>query len=476
MNRASGRSENWSRSVNDLHLDVDLSSRPRRRLEAGLRAAIRSGRLPVGARLPASRALAADLSLARGTVVEAYAQLAAEGWIVTRPRSGTVVAGTAAPPAPTPEPPTDDAGATDFDLRPSAWDGSSFPRAGWATALRRALTLAPNAAFGYGDPRGELSLRRELASQLGRVRGVLVDAEHLVITTGFTQGLWLVTRALLDAGIDRLALEDPCLPDFRDVTSAAGARLTPAPVDAGGLVVSALQRSHRSLRAALVSPARQFPLGVGLDSARRTELVQWARARDGYLIEDDYDGEFRYDRQPVGALHGRDPERVVYAGTTSKTLAPGLRLGWLAVPDRLLPLVLRHKSQTDGQTATVTQLAMLELLRSGGYDRHVRLMRAHYRRRRDLLLAALARDAPWVRVGGIAAGFSAALALPPDLDEAAVVDRAARRGLALHGLRTHRYHWGLGDPRPGCVIVNYGAPTDRSYPAALTVLCEVLAR
>ncbi len=430
--------------------------------------------LQAGSRLPSTRTLAADLEIARGTVVEAYAQLTAEGWITSLPRSGTVVARSVRPTTPNrPIQSTMDPSPS-LDLRPGDSDLGTFPRSAWAAAFRRALSRAPNRAFGYGDPRGWIELRQELAAYLGRTRGVRTDPDHIVITTGSTQGIGLTMRALAGIGVRRLAMENPCLPHHRDVARSSGQQIVPIAVDAGGIDVADLRRRRGDLRAALTTPARQFPLGVCLSPRRRTELITWAQERDGFVIEDDYDGEFRYDRQPVGSLQGLDPDRVVYVGTTSKTLAPGVRLGWLAVPDRLLDVIVDGKHRADGQTGTIGQITMTELLQTGAYDRHIRRMRLHYRRRRDTLLRELARGAPRVRIDGIAAGFSVALTLPDGCGERDVIDRSAERGLAIHGMNAHGYY-ADSRARPTQLVVSYATPPDHAYLAAVKTLTEILA-
>ncbi len=294
----------------------------------------------------AARALARDLGVARRTVVEAYAQLAAEGWISGRQGSGTVVA--FAPESPASRDPLRDSRPTRwrFDLRPGRPDPSSFPRAEWLRALRRALASAPDEAFGYGAPSGELSLRAELAAYLARARGLRVTAHDLLITTGFTQGLGLVARALGAAGERTLAVEEPSMPRHRAIVRAAGHTLVALPVDHEGAQVHRLF-SERAVAAAVLTPNRQHPTGATLSADRRSALLEWARSAGAYVVEDDYDGEFRYDRHPIGPLQGLAPDVVIYAGTVSKTLAPGIRLGWLAIPEPLRAEFIRAKEQSD---------------------------------------------------------------------------------------------------------------------------------
>jgi GntR family transcriptional regulator/MocR family aminotransferase len=462
--RAGSEPVDWASSV-DLHVEVAPRGERRASLERGVRAAIRSGRLRPGDRLPSSRALAADLGLARGTVAEAYAQLAAEGYLTARPGAPTRVAaglvavgpgerGATAPPggALSAGTPPADAGPR-LDLRAGSPDVGAFPRAVWLRALRRVLATAPDRALGHGDPRGRPELRLALAAYLGRTRGVLADPERIVVCAGFTEGLALLSGAL---GARSLAMEDPCVDHHRGIVARAGLEVVPMPVDERGAIPVAAG-------AALVTPAHQFPLGATLAPERRAAFVAAARAGGTVVIEDDYDGEFRYDRQPAGALQGLDPEHVAYAGTASKTLAPALRLGWLVLPARLVEPVVAAK-RLAGDTPAVEQLALAELLGSGAYDRHVRRMRQRYRRRRDLLLARLGSR----RTHGIAAG----LHLVVDAgDEAAVVEAAARRSLALHGLGMF---WHSPAGRPGGLVIGYAAPPEHEYGASLDALMGAL--
>jgi GntR family transcriptional regulator / MocR family aminotransferase len=464
----------------DLAAERDRGAGARAGLEAALREAVRDGRLAPGARLPSSRALARDLGLARNTVADAYGQLVAEGWLTARQGSGTAVA---ARPEPAPSAAVrrgrgprstrpggliPDAVGLPYSLRPGSPDVSSFPRAAWAAAARRALTAAPSEAFGYGDPRGRPELRTALAEYLARVRGVRADPELLVVCTGFVQAVGLLARALHGHGARRIAVEALGLPDTRTLLRAAGLETVELPLDEDGARVEELDGGTQAV---LLTPAHQFPTGVRLSPERRTAVTAWARATGGLVIEDDYDGEFRYDRQPVGALQGLDPEHVVYAGTASKSLAPGLRLAWIAVPPNMMDAVVREKRMADHHSPVLDQLTLAEFLTSGAHDRHVRRMRLRYRQRRDQLTAALAEKVPAVRVSGIAAGLHAVVELPPGSDPLdAVIARAQRRGLSLSGLSL------LGAPpstHPSLVI-GYGTPPDHAFTGAVALLCEVL--
>ena len=436
-------------------------------LEQALREAIESGRLRSGSPLPSSRALAADLGIARNTVADAYGQLVAEGWLVARRGSGTRVADRAAPPEFAARRDGDAERGPRHDLRAGAPDVTAFPRAAWLAAARRALNAAPPEALAYGDPRGRPELRSALAAYLARARGVRIAPDRVVVCAGFTQGLALLSRALRSSGVGTLAVESYSQPSHRDVAEAAGLRLSAVPVDEQGAAVDALPAGE----AALLTPAHQFPLGVPLVPERRRRAVQWARRTKALLIEDDYDGEFRYDRQPIGAVQGLDPEHVVYAGSASKTLAPGLRLGWLALPADLVDAVVAAKASVDRQSGALDQLALAELIAGGAYDRHVRRMRLAYRRRRDRLVAELARGAPEVRVTSIAAGLHALVRLPYRQPEGDVVARAAGNGLALEGLGA--YHF-AGPPDGAALVVGYGAPPEHAFTTALARLVAVL--
>jgi GntR family transcriptional regulator / MocR family aminotransferase len=458
--------QTWSTSGVDLHLDLS-GPRVRLGLETALRDAVRSGRLAPGVRLPSSRALAADLGIARNTVADAYGQLVAEGWLVARRGSGTRVAERAAEPGATPSPAPEEEIRPRYDLTPGSPNLSAFPISAWLAASRRALNSAPYEALGYSDPRGRPELRRALAGYLARVRGVRVTPDRLMICSGFTQGLSLLCRALGSRGARALAVEAYGLADHRDVVRATGLATTTLPVDEFGAVVQELDDAD----AVLLTPAHQFPLGVLLAPERRIASVEWAQRRASVVIEDDYDGEFRYDRQPVGAMQGLDGEHVVYAGTTSKTLAPGLRLGWLALPAHLVSDVVAAKERADRNSNTLDQLALAELIDSGAYDRHIRRSRLAYRRRRDRLVATLRRHAPEVRVTGVAAGLHALLELPAGEREDEVVARAAEHGVAVQGLASFS---APGHARDPALVVGYATPPDHAFTSALARLGAAL--
>jgi GntR family transcriptional regulator / MocR family aminotransferase len=460
--------ETWAISGVDLHLDLP-GHRVRAGLEDALREAVQAGRLVPGTRLPSSRSLAADLGIARNTIAEAYAQLVAEGWLTAQQGSGTRVADAAAlSPKPAPGPrSSSEARPRRYDLRAGSPDLSAFPRAGWLSAARKALSAAPSQALGYGDPRGLPELRTALAGYLARARGVRVSPDRVIVCGGFTQGLALLCQVLPGAGLSSIALEE--YGQLSPARALAASGLAPAllSVDDGGAVLDPAPGAG----AMLLTPAHQFPLGSVLSPRRRAEAARWAAGTGGLIIEDDYDGEFRYDRQPVGALQALAPEHVVYVGTASKTLAPGLRLGWLVLPGRLVDAVTDAKARTDVQTSSLEQLTLTEFIASGAYDRHVRRARLSYRRRRDRLIAALDRHVPGVRLRGIAAGLHAVVELPHGTSEREVIARAAARGVAVEGLGDYA----LGDHTRGpALVIGYATPPDHAYTTALARLTAAI--
>jgi GntR family transcriptional regulator / MocR family aminotransferase len=448
--------ETWSSSSVDAHLDWVPGS-GRQALADAIRAAIRDGRWQPDAVVPSTRALAADLGVARGTVTRVYADLAAEGYLRTSQGAPTRVATAGAAPQ-SAGPAYVRRPAARWTLMPGMPDPSLFPREQWLASTRRVLAHTPNDTFGYGEARGSVVLRTTLAAYLGRSRGVLADPARIVIVAGFSHAMVVLAQAFADLGMHELAFEDPSIDRFRGFAQAAGQRITGVPVDGDGLDVSALTSP-----AVVVTPAHQSPLGVTMAPARRTAL-----ARHGALVvEDDYDGEFRYDRHQVGALQALAPERVVYAGTASKSLSPSLRLGWLVLPRFLVDPVIAALERTGRHPAALDQLVLADLISSGAYDRQVRRCRLEYRARRDRLVAALPKR---LVPQGISAGLQLFVPLSAD-EEAAVPAAAARHSLAIETLSPHAMSGAA--PLPG-LIIGYGAASKPSFGGALTALLGVL--
>jgi GntR family transcriptional regulator/MocR family aminotransferase len=441
----------------DLHLDFDGDGPLRVRCEHALRAAVR--RLAPGTRLPPTRALAVELGISRGVVVEAYAQLAAEGYLLTRRGGGTFVASgavTAAGEAGRAGAP-DRAGlagidvrapAPRFDLRPAlpALDGAFRPA--WGRALNRALRATPDARLGYPDPQGEPELREALAESLARRRGLQATAEEVVVTGGVGPSLPFVWRLLAARGVWRVAIEDPCWPRLTATLTGAGLEPVPIRVDEHGLDTDALNDTE----AVFVTPAHQYPTGAVLSPARRAALIEWARRNAAFVFEDDYDAEFRYDRHPVGSLQGLAPDVVIYGGSTSKSLAPGLRLGWLVLPKGV-------RAEAPAQPPVLDQLALADLITRGDFDRHLRHHRRLYRSRREALLNALGARLPEHAISGAAAGLHAVIHVSTDAH--AIKARAAARGVGL-------------DAIDGSLVVGYANLPESQAAAAVEALAAAL--
>ena len=473
-----------------VRLDRSASQPLRAQLEATLREAIRGGRLRAGERLPSSRELARALGVSRGMVQECYGQLLAEGYLTSRTGSATRVASlsgrqagdqpaagpalvSAAPRPPGRRPPEPPLIA---DFQPAVPDLSSFPRADWAWAVKQACTQATSADLGYGDPRGSSVLREVLAGYLRRVRAAAVSPAQMIISTGFAQGINLVLRALArQGGVTCVAFEDPGYGSAQaDETVRAvlamGIGVTYVPVDDQGLVVRELAAS--GAQAVVVTPAHQSPTGVVLSPERRHALTDWARRGGGYVVEDDYDSEFRYDKEPVGALQGLAPDQIFLLGTASKALAPAVRLGWVHAPSELASAVAAEKEMSDRGSCTLDQLALATLLVTGRYDRHLRRMRTVYAARRTALTGAFARHAPRVQLTGLAAGFQAVAPLPPGADETAVIAAARERRVGLHGIGDYR---GNPDPTaPSALVMGFGNVRERAIEPAIAAVADLL--
>jgi len=464
-----------------LRLDRDSDQPLRAQLETGIRDAIRDGRLHQGERLPSSRELARELGVSRGLVQECYGQLLSEGYLDSRVGSATRVARCAYPgayPAPgsPPERPARTASPPRLiaDFRSGVPDLASFPRGDWVWAVREACREVATAELDYGDPRGRVALREVVAGYLRRVRAAAADQENLIICTGFAQGLNLVLQVLREYGVERVAFEDPGYGEVATSTSIrsaglAGAQAVHVPVDDLGVDVTALEAS--GARAVVVTPAHQSPTGVVLAAARRHALVQWASRHDAFIVEDDYDSEFRYDREPVGVLQGIAPDRVFTVGTVSKALAPAVRIGWVVAPPALAGAVAEAKLFSDRGTSGLDQLALAALLRSGRYDRHLRRMRGIYARRRTALIETLGRHAPGVRLTGLAAGFHAVAHLPEAVDEDAVVASARDRLVGLYGMRPFRAFRGEGPPQ---LVLGVGLTGERAIEAGIAAVADLL--
>jgi GntR family transcriptional regulator/MocR family aminotransferase len=457
----------WAIPGLDLHLELGAGGRAAA-LEHGLRSAITEGRLASGTRLPASRTLAADLGIARNSIADVYAQLTAEGWLEARIGAGTWVSRRAAEPSST-TPDVAAAAPALLDLRGGIPDASSFPRRAWAAAARYAALNAPAAELGYASDAGAPALRASLAEYLGRVRGVSATADRTIVTRGFGELLSLACRALAAEGGRRVAVEEVGHEAHREIVRAAGLAPVPVRVDAAGAVIDELG----DVDAVLLTAAHQFPMGVPLSPARRRAVVDWAERTGGLVIEDDYDGEFRYDRRAVGALQALAPGHVLYAGTASKSLAPAVALAWAVVPERLLAPLSAQRRRTGATSDVLNQRTLERFIAVHDYDRNVRRLRAEYRGRRLALEGRVADDLPGCRITGLAAGLHCLLELPPGTSEARVTDAAERSGLRFDGLRSFRLT-GSEWRHPPAMVVGYGAPPSHRYDEAIDLAIRAI--
>lgn len=461
----------WAIGGLDLYLDL-AATRPRRGLEDALRAAVVQGRLAPGTRLPATRTVATDLGIARNTVAEVYGQLAAEGWLTSRVGAGTWVAEHGGGPTDRPARAAPAAAPARGDLRAGIPDAGAFPGRAWSAAVRRALLDAPAGALGYPDPRGVAAAREAIAGYLARTRGVRAVPEHVLLARGFGGLLAVVCRALADAGATAVAVEQYGHGRHRDVIAAAGLQVVPLPVDRDGADVARL--ADLDVSAVLVTPAHQFPTGAVLAPDRRQALVRWAARTGGLVLEDDYDGEFRFDRRAVGALQALAPEHVLYAGTASKSIGPAVGLAWAVAPGRLVGPLARQTDLLGGGPPAVDQLALASFVTTHELDRSVRRLRQVYRRRRARVEAVVAARLPGCAVGGLPAGLHCLVELPPGTSEAAVVAAAASRGVRLEGLSAFAAP-GSDGARGPAVVVGYGAPGGHAVDAVLDAAADAIA-
>ncbi|UED85344.1 PLP-dependent aminotransferase family protein [Streptomyces profundus] len=481
MERSKEHEVTWSKEARGSDfLQLDIEEAPpggRSRWLAGhLRRAMADGRLPVGSRLPATRALAGELRVSRGVVTEAYRRLIEEGHAAGHRRNGTVVvavpvpapaagtgiAGGAGDPAPAARPfdGVPDHASFDalraaparIDLSPGLPDLAAFPRTAWLRTERALLSRLSAADLGYGDPRGTPALRGAVATWLARNRGITVTPDEVLIVAGTAQTLSLLGQSLYRSGVQGVAVEEPSSLGARQHLRHCGLATPPVAVDEEGLRVAELAESGAG--AVLLTPAHQFPTGVVLSGERRRELTRWARQRDGLVIEDDYDAEHRYDRPPVAALRSMLSEHVCYAGSVSKILSPGMRIGWVVAPPRYREALVDAKRFADLGNAVLPQLVLARLMASGELERHLRLVRQRHRRRRDAMIAALAAHLPEAVVHGAAAGLHLTVTLPPGLDDTELAELALARGVRTQPLSWHRQRPGA----PGLVL-GYAAST-----------------
>jgi GntR family transcriptional regulator/MocR family aminotransferase len=450
-----------------LHVDRSRPGSLSRQLEEQVRNAIRSEAFAAGAELPSTRVLAQDLGVSRGVIVRAYNQLAAEGYLALRQGAAVTVRATARVDPKTARAP-DDAQRVVYDLRPHLPEVTGFPRQAWLRAVRDSLERARSADLTYTDPGGLWELRVEVANYLARARGVQASPERTLITGGTTHALSLLSRVLSRQGWTTMAFENPSHPLLRGVAAAGGQTVVAADVDEQGVRADSIGPANT----VFVTPAHQFPTGVVLSPERRVALIAWAEEAGALIVEDDYDAEFRYDRAPVGSLQGLAPDRVVYVGSTGKTFAPALRLGWAVLPPALFDDLSRELFSSLLQISAFNQLAFASFLRRGDFDRHLRRMRQVYRGRRDLVVSLLGELLPNHRVSGISAGLHVVLTMPSHAAAAAARREAEAAGIAVELLEGHSFAAYAG---PAGLLIGYGGISEPSLDRAIRQLARIIA-
>jgi GntR family transcriptional regulator / MocR family aminotransferase len=431
-----------------------------RQIEAQLRETIGSGVLPVATQLPSTRVLAEDLAVSRGVVARAYRQLAAEGYITLRQGANPSVNDVAA----TLGSSTYEQRSVEklrFDLRPDVPDVTTFPRNGWLRAQQRALQAASTRDLGSTDSHGLWALRSGIAAYLARSRGLLPRPDDVIITACTPHSLSLVTRMLAAGGATTIAFENPSYALFHGVARQAGLEPRGVATDEHGLIVDEL--AEMGAVAVVVSPTHQFPWGTKLSEARRAELIEWAIDNEALIVEDQTESDIRYDKSPVTPLQRLAPDRVVYLGSTSKTLAPSLRLGWAVLPERLTSAAHDHATSFH-HVSSCEQLAFADFLASGEYDRHIRKMREIYRNRRAVLTHALQCAFPRSSIVAPSAGLHVVLSTGRDGLARDVCELARRNGLALGAVSDHALP-GYGGPDG--ILVGFGQVSEPALPAAV---------
>jgi GntR family transcriptional regulator / MocR family aminotransferase len=476
-------SVNFSGVVPQFTLAVDRSAGVPlgQQVQEALRGAIRAGRMRSGERLPSTRQLSDQLGVSRGLVVAAYEQLLAEGYVVSAVGSGTRVAdGVALVDADTSvadRPRSSPATAPRIDFGYGIPDLRAFPTRDWLWALGDAMNHMATADLGDGTNEGDAHLRAVLAGYHRRVRAGSAGPANMIVVGGFRQGLTFVLSTLAAQGIHTIGLEDPGPRDHDAIARRASLRVAAIPVDAEGVRVDDLRSS--GARAVLLTPAHQCPTGSVLSPTRRRELIEWAHDVDGLILEDDYDAEFRYDRQPVGSLQGLAPDRVVALGSVSKTLAPALRIGWVLAPLQLRDGILAEKTLSGRGVPQLDQAALARLIESGRFDRHLRRVRDSYRQRRDALVAAVAKHLNGASITGLDAGHHALLQLPAGIDEQRLMTQAWARGVAVRGLNDYRVTPDDGRPsvfQPPALVIGFGNLTTSQIHEGVSVLGESISR
>ena len=467
----------WAHGGPDLLIALDREAgQLGMQIQDQLRSAIRDRRLGSGERLPSTRRLAELLGVSRGTVVEVYAQLLAEGYIESAVGSGTRVAAIAASNAPARIPVVAPSArrSVEIDFEYGIPDLGSVPLAEWSWAVSEATRTLPTAELGDEDVAGSRHLREVVTAYHRRVRSGCATAHDALIVSGFRQGLAFTFASLARQGVRRIGLEDPGPREHDLIARRAGLEPVPVPVDEHGLDVERLRET--GAQAVLLTPAHQCPTGVALAPSRRHDLMVWADEVDGVILEDDYDAEFRYDRQPVGSLQGLDPDRVIALGSVSKTLAPAIRLGWVLAPQRFLPGIVEEKRLGSRGAPGLDQEALALLMETGRFDRHLRRVREIYRARRDVLSSETESAFGEGRLRGLEAGCHVLLRLPGGVSERAVAEHAATRGVRVNPLGLYRFGVAGSEPAalPPALVIGFGNVDEQRIRRGIRILATAV--
>jgi len=459
-------------------LDRESAEPLTRQIYLSLRDLILRGDLESGAALGSTRRLARDLGVSRNVVMNAFDQLLAEGYLLARVGSGTYVASDAAfaparLPAPSPV-----RGTTHRQLRPDRIDFRSglpelsrFPVTAWQRLSREVWNGLTPADLSYGNPEGRAELRLEIARYLGAHRGVRCHPDQILVTAGTTQAIGIVTRLFMRGSSCACILEDPITADLRKIIGGLGARIVPVAVDGRGLDTGRLPAGARP-RFIYVTPSHQFPIGGTMPIQRRIRLLEYARSRGAFMVEDDYDSEFRYDAPPVSSIQGLDPRRVVYIGTFSKTLCPALRIGYAVLPPELVTRGRELKWFSDLHNASVDQIVLARFLRDGHFLRYLHASRKVYRAKRELLVRCLGeRFGEEAEVLGSPAGIHLSARFAGIRFDRELVGRIDRAGVRVYPVEEHALRKGRWTDS---LIFGYGMLTPERIAEGIAILCRCL--
>ncbi|MBE4908381.1 PLP-dependent aminotransferase family protein [Bacillus luteolus] len=440
-----------------FHVDRSIQKTLTQQIYEQLRNSILNGELNRDVKLPSTRELSTSIGVSRNIVLEVYNQLVDEGYLIVRPRSGTFVApGSSLIKLTTNESKVEikkqNKGYTDvIDFRAATPAMDHFPRKVWGRLAKEVCYEAPDQLFGYHSPEGLVELKEELSRYLLRTRGVVSDPAQIIITSGATQALSLITELLLKEN-QLVAVEDPVTDEMRTIFSYGGATIIPVPVDDKGIQPEFLSEDTPP-SFIFILPSHQFPLGGTLTIQRRIQLIEYARKFNCYIVEDDYDSEFTYEGTPVHSVQGLDPERVLYVGTFSKILSPALRIGYVVLPEPLIEECKKLKWYTDRHHPSLEQLMLTRFIKEGFLDRHIRKMKRIYKQRREALVSSLKNHFPDSRILGHAAGMHLVVEIPSVDFNGELLDWIKKYSIQIYPVEYYSIIKGLHNHK---IVLGYG--------------------